>query len=196
MSDRASEGNSLLLSAANFGRKAVGDIWQLDEIEQFFNAGIACRAGIASFLQAEADVLSDRHMRKQGVILKDHPYSALLRRERGHILPVYVKTTGRGIDQPGDDLKQGGLPATGRSEKGQKLTVQNSKVGWLQRDHIAVLFGNTCESEVGHYNRASGNAPPTEIGGPGRFWADTEHMEPGSRQIPLSNAIARIGPLC
>ena len=89
--DRARECYPLLLPAADLDRIALSDRGQPDEVEQFFYTSVDISACVAPFLEAETDILADRHVRKQGIVLKDHSDAALLRRESRYIVRVNVQ---------------------------------------------------------------------------------------------------------
>src|SRR5205807_1821503 len=73
----AGQRHALALAARKLGGVAVGQGLELDEPEQLFNALLPFLLGPAAHFQGKADVLGDRHMAEESVVLKDEANVAL-----------------------------------------------------------------------------------------------------------------------
>ena len=82
-----------------------------------FRRAFAARA----YAQAERDVLENREVVEQRVVLKDEPHASALRRLTGGVDPVEVDGTLIGMLEAGDDAQQRGLARAGRSEQPHEL---------------------------------------------------------------------------
>lgn len=88
----AGEGDALALSAGEFVGEAIGEAWELDEIEEVLDAGVDFVLGGALVfgegVEAEGDVLGDAHVLEQGVVLEDEADAAFAGVEVGDVLVV------------------------------------------------------------------------------------------------------------
>ena len=111
--------------------------------------------------QAEADILPDRHVRKDRVVLEHHGQPALARRQRRDVAPADFHAAGRLCLQPGNDPQQCGLAAARRAEKGEELAICNVQVDARERNKAAERLGDVVDDDVGHLSACSsvGNPP-------------------------------------
>jgi hypothetical protein len=79
--------------------------------------------------KAESDVLEDRKVREQRIVLKDETDVAPVGRFPRDVLRPYADGPTRGLDEAGNDPEGRCLSAARWSEKNEKLTVAN-----VQRD--------------------------------------------------------------
>ncbi len=84
--ERTGERHSLPLAARQLSRIAVAEPFELHEREQLGDARADLVARPLAHLQAERDVVANRHVLERGVVLEDEPDAALLRGERGRVL--------------------------------------------------------------------------------------------------------------
>ena len=87
--ERAGERDALLLAAAEFGRTRGGIFLHLDHAEGVGNAGRDFRWRSAGDAQPVGNVLFDREMREEGVVLEDRVHAALVRRKRVETLATH-----------------------------------------------------------------------------------------------------------
>ena len=98
------QGHALPLAAGELRRESLGIAGELDEVQQLvdpladLNALEACRL----HLQPERDVLADRHVPEQRVMLEDEPDAPPLDGEIGGVLPRQLDLARVGPFQPGD----------------------------------------------------------------------------------------------
>ena len=83
--ERPCDGNALLLPARELRGEPVIHALKGDELEQFLAARAAFRALHLADAQRELDVLADRHVAKQRVVLENEPHVALARIDVGHV---------------------------------------------------------------------------------------------------------------
>ena len=78
--ERPREAHPLALAAGELRRVALREPVELDELEQLVHALRDLGLGALADLQAEGDVVVDRHVLERGVVLEDEADAALLRR--------------------------------------------------------------------------------------------------------------------
>ena len=79
--DGATERDALALAAGELLRLAVEELVELDGLGRLLDAALDLRLGDLAQLQAEREVLADRHVRVERVALEDHRDVAILRRD-------------------------------------------------------------------------------------------------------------------
>ena len=100
--DGAGQRDPLLLTAGEFRGKALRDVRQPDQVEEFRDPRVDPIAGNFALDQAEADVLADRQMREQRVVLEHHADRAFLRRQAGHVVAADQQAAGGWLHEAGD----------------------------------------------------------------------------------------------
>ena len=113
--ERAGERNALLLTAGDLTGASVGKLLHAHEFQHLGNAGVDLGLRLAEHFQAETDVLRNRHMREQSIALEDGIHRALERRQRCDVLAVKENFAFARKVEAGDQAKQRGLTAAGRS---------------------------------------------------------------------------------
>ena len=79
--DRPGEGDPLLLSAGELGRVVAVPAGELHELEHLGDPAGDLRLRQLALAQRVGDVLGDRHVREQRVVLEEHAEVALVRRQ-------------------------------------------------------------------------------------------------------------------
>ena len=89
--ERPREGDALGLAARDLRRLAPLEAGQLDELEHLRDARLDLR--VLTFLrrEAEGDVLEDRQVREERVVLEDRVDVALVRRQPGDVLALRAR---------------------------------------------------------------------------------------------------------
>ena len=87
--------------------------------------------------QAERDVLEDREVAEQRVVLEHEADLAVARVRRRRILAVKRDGTAVRPLEPGDDAKQGGLPGAGGAEQGEELAGLHGQAHVVHGDEVA-----------------------------------------------------------
>ena len=91
-------------------------------------------------LERELQVLLDRHMRIQRVVLEDHGDVAVLGIDVVHELAVDVELAPGDVLEAGDHAHRGGLAAARRADDDDELAIGDLKVEVVNRDDA--LFGD------------------------------------------------------
>ena len=89
--------------------------------------------------QPAGDVVEDRHVREQGVVLEHHVHVALVWRDADHILAVQEHLAGGGLFEARDHPQGGGLATTRGPQQREELTAADVEVHPL--DGLHVLLG-------------------------------------------------------
>jgi len=144
--ERARERDALLLAAGELVRVAVAEAAEVDEREHDRHA----RAPLAA-RQAEADVLGDRQVREERVILEDHAHAAALgRHPRGAVGDDAVADPHlalvRGLEA-GDEAQERRLAAAGGAEQRHELTALDAEVGVSHRGHGAEALRDPVDAD-------------------------------------------------
>jgi len=144
--DGARERDPLLLSARERARQTVGKVRHLHRLERGLHPRYDLGPGGAPGAQPVGDVLGDRHVREERIVLEHHADPAVTRRQMVHRLPIEQDTSGARPEKPGDGAEQRGLAAAGGAEQG---------------DEFARLY---CEVDaVDHRRPAIGKADPGDV---------------------------------
>ncbi|OPZ52338.1 MAG: hypothetical protein BWY91_02355 [bacterium ADurb.BinA028] len=115
--------------------------------------GGLCAAGLVDLADAQGvgDVVTDRHVREEGVVLEDHGHVAVPRRHLRDVALADVDPTARRDLEPGDRAQQRGLAATGRTEQREELTIVDGQVEPVQRRDVpGVDLGQPLDANLAH----------------------------------------------
>ena len=115
--------------------------------------------GRAPHLEAEGDVLGDRHVRKERVVLEHDADVALFRRLVGDPPPRKRDLAVIGGGEARDDLEQRRLARSGRPEKRVKLALRHVQRDVLQHFRGAEILPHRCDAKAVR-RLAQGVAPP------------------------------------
>src|SRR5207244_11187 len=120
--DRARERDPLALPSRKLDRPAGGDVGEADTLEDGRRHGRPPGPGEAPDAQAVGDVLLDRNVREERVILEDGVHVALGRGGPSHVDAGELDVTGVGTLEAGDYAQRRRLPGAGRSEQREELS--------------------------------------------------------------------------
>ena len=84
-------------------------------------------------LEAEGDVLRDRHVRVERVVLEHHRDVAVPLQDVVDPLAADVEIAGRDVLEPGDHPQRGGLPAAGGPDEHEQLGLRDLERQLLDR---------------------------------------------------------------
>ena len=102
------------------------------------DAPVALVARRVAQLQADAQVLLHRHVRVEGVVLKDHRHVAVLGRQVGDdALADHDLAVGH-LFEPGDDAQQRRLAAARRAHEHHELAVADLHGHVVDREDVLV----------------------------------------------------------
>ena len=141
---RAGDSHALLLAAGQLAGLAVQQFLDLHQPSrlpgpvQHLLLGQLIRAG--QVLQREKDVLQNRHVGIQGVILEHQPDAALFSGKLGHIVLTEENFAGGRLLQPADHIQRGAFAAAGGPQQTDQLAVGNFKIEVVDGDHLFAGF--------------------------------------------------------
>jgi hypothetical protein len=121
--DGAGGRNALLLATGERLRVAVGEPVEVDEREHLVDPVVDRVIRDALPVEAERDVLSDGHVRKQRVILKHHSRVALVGRHARHVLAGQRDGSAGGRFEPGEHPKRRRLARARGTQQREQLAV-------------------------------------------------------------------------
>ncbi len=164
---RPGERDALRLAARDLGRLARLVPGQLDQGEHLGDPALDLGILGALAAEAECDVLEDREVREERVVLEDGVDVALVGRQPGHVLALELDQA-RGRCLEATDHPQGRrLAAPRRPEQAEELTVADLEVDVVDGDRLAELLDHIHELDVDRWQRsppAGGPRPPPSRG--------------------------------
>ena len=137
--ERPGDRDALLLAAGQLPGPARLEALELDHVQRAFDAGFDLVFGQAARVQGEGEILGDRHVGEQGVVLKDQPDVAFVRFDRGHGPAVQPDFPAVGVLEAGQHLEAGGLAGPGRPQQRDELAARDLQVEILHRQGAAVV---------------------------------------------------------
>ena len=140
--------DALGLAARDLGRLARLEARQLDEREHVGHP--ALDLGVLDVLaaKAEGDVLEDRQVREERVVLEDRVDVALVRRQPRHVLALELDQPGGRLLEAADHPQRRRLAAAGRAEEAEELAVPDLEVDVVDGDRVAELLDDIDETDV------------------------------------------------
>jgi hypothetical protein len=117
---------------------AVADVRQPDDPEHFFDSALPFGARHAFHAEAVPDVLRDRHVWEQRVVLEDGVDVALIRRavgdvDAGELNPSCVRAL-----EACDEAKRCGLAGAGGPEEREEFPGRDLEVDVVDRNDVVV----------------------------------------------------------
>ena len=121
--ERAGQRHALLLPAGDLAGLAVPELFHLNELQHLADAGLDLSPGLAQHLEAEADVLTHRHVGKQRIALEHGIHRPLVGRQGSDVLAMEQDVAfGREVET-GDQPQERGLSAAGGPQQGEELVL-------------------------------------------------------------------------
>ncbi len=111
--------------------------------------------------EAEGDVLEDRQVREEGVVLEDGVDVALVRRQPGDVLALELDQPGRRLLEAADHPQRRRLAAARGPEQREELAVLDLEVDVVDRDDVAEAFGDVDETDIDFGHGRPG--PPPKV---------------------------------
>src|SRR5581483_6715920 len=134
--ERARERNALLLPAGELVRIALLQSRQLHELEQFLHATLDLGCGgtmpFVAHAQAERDVLADRHVLEQRVMLEHEADAPSLHRQPRRVFFAELDLTGVDALETCDRAQQRGLARSRRAEQRDQLAGSDVEIDVAQ----------------------------------------------------------------
>jgi hypothetical protein len=117
-------------------------------LQRFHNARFDFAARDFSFFQSERDVLKNRHVRPERVVLKNHSQVALPRRQVVYRMAVQENGAFVRRDKAGNGSEQSGFPAAARSEEGVELAFGDLQIDVAHGPDVAVTLADIFEPDL------------------------------------------------
>ena len=146
--ERARERDSLALSARELRGPACAVAGQLHGAKRFLDALLALGLRHAADLQSVRDVLGNRHVRKERVVLEDGVHVPRVRRVVGHVAAGELHRARVGLLEAGDQAERRRLAGAGRPEHREELAPGDLEVDAVDGDDVAVELPQSLESNV------------------------------------------------
>jgi len=138
---RTRQRDALALAAAQLVRVAPGQPIELHQFQQLrdlgADGGLAGARRLGPHAQAEGDVLEDRHVAEERVVLEHETDVALAHVGAGAVFAVEEHMAAVGHFQPGDDAQQRRLARTRRPEQGHQFAGRDVQVQRVANDGLA-----------------------------------------------------------
>jgi hypothetical protein len=135
----AGECHALLLAAGKLRRPALAHLRQLDHAEGALDLRLDLGLRHLPHLQRKGEVLLDRHMREQRIILKHHADIALVRRDMVDRLAVEEDAAMGRHFEPGQHHQGGGLARAGGAKQRQELAGADLEIEVFDDQGFAVI---------------------------------------------------------
>ncbi len=145
--ERSTEGHTLLLAAGELARIAALQAVQVQQLEHLAHAPLTLSAPHASELQAIADVLCDGHVRKQRIVLEDHPHAPSRRRQSRYVKAAQQHLPRRRRLEARDHLQQRRLARAAGPQQRQQLALAHLQADLLQGGRLAVGLAQPLDVE-------------------------------------------------
>src|SRR5690606_15665636 len=146
-SERARQGDALTLATAQLRRIAIAETLQPDEVEQGFRAAASLGRVDPPYAQAELDVVGDRHVPEQRVVLEHEADAALAGFEIVGADVVDPHLPGIGGFEPRDDPQERALAPAGRAEERDELAFGDGEVDVVDHADRAETLGDTMQAD-------------------------------------------------
>src|SRR5690606_20936348 len=147
-SQRSSQRHALTLTARQLPRVAFGKTAQPDDVEQLVDAGPDLVARFAAHRQPETDVVFDRQMPKQRIVLEDEPNAALPNVDVRHIFAVEPNASGIWPFEAGQDPEQRALTTTRRPQQRDERAPRDLEAHVVYGDEVTEPFVNVLNGDV------------------------------------------------
>ncbi len=121
--ERAGEGDALLLAAGELPRLALLEPFEPDDAEHLFDPRALLALVHPLQPHPERDVVPDRHVREERVVLEDHVHVAPVRRHGGDVDAAEQDPPLVGLLEAADHPEGRRLPAAARPEQGEELAL-------------------------------------------------------------------------
>src|SRR5580693_5747611 len=106
----------------------------------------------AAYPQRKLNVLPDRHVPEQGIVLKYEADAAVASAQVRDIPPVKGDAAVIHVGQPSRDAQQRTLAATARTEQHEELTRLNLQRGVVDHRRAVIAFGDLLEVDRHAYS--------------------------------------------
>src|SRR5205085_3394756 len=117
------ERDTLLLPAGELARPAAFESYELDDLQDVVDSFAMLLPRHPLDLQSEGDVVVDRHVREERVVLEDQIHRPAVRRDRGDVSSLQENPSLVRSLEARDHAQRRRLPATAWSQQREELAV-------------------------------------------------------------------------
>jgi hypothetical protein len=146
--ERAGERDALLLPAGKLPRQPLGESLHMDEAQHVGHALADPRLRRMARLEPVGDVLGDRHMRKERVVLEHDADAAAMRRQMVHGLAVEEDAARALRHEARDDAQKRGLAAARGAQQRDELAGGDVEPDVADRDQVAEAVRDAVERHL------------------------------------------------
>ncbi len=146
--ERTGERDALLLPARELLRLALREPGEADELEHLGHAPLELVLRHALALEAEGDVVLDRHVREERVALEDRVDVALVGREPDDVLVAEEDPALGRLLEAADHPQRRRLPAAGRPEHREEGAPRDLDRDPVDGDHVVEPLDDLFEPDV------------------------------------------------
>ena len=153
--ERTGQRHTLLLTAGKLAGLTLCQRQNLHQFKRFLHARIDLALLDAARLKAIGNVLLNRQMRKNGVVLEHHADIAFM---RWHVIDAFVaKIEVAALDgvEAGDHAQQRRLSAAGRAQERKELALLDAQGHVAQRGKIAIALDSIFNDDFVAHNCTS-----------------------------------------
>ncbi len=136
---------------------------ETDAFEMFCDLNPDRRLVDATGSEAIGQVVEDRLVGKQGVILKYHADITSVDRLARNVLLIEQEAPGVGFDEPGNGAKKRGLSASARPEQREEFAVRDREIHALQDDRSTERLRDTVDRYGRHLRSSPSYRRPTKM---------------------------------
>ena len=154
INERACEGDALLLAARELRRSAIGERFELDEVEHLERPLAPFRGGNPPYAEPISNVVRDVHVRKERVVLEHGIDVALEGRNVGDVDTVEQHLPAVRVIEARDQPQTGRLAGAGRAQKREKLARRDRERDAVEGDDRAEGPGRLTQ-----FDRRRGRSP-------------------------------------
>jgi hypothetical protein len=151
----AGERHALPLPTGQLRRITIGELIEVDELEEFHDAPFDLVLRALANRQAERHVLEHGHVLERGVVLEDEPDVAVLRRQLGRVGAGDLDDAVVGVFEAGDDAQQRRLPAAARTKQRRERSARDLEIHVVDGGKITEVFGDVANGDA-HQVRSFG----------------------------------------
>jgi hypothetical protein len=148
--DAAAERHPLLLAAGQLPRPPGQQLLDAEDLRRPGDLRADLRLGRLPVAQPEGQVVVDRHVLIEGVVLEHHGDVAVPRRQVVDQPAADLDGAGADLLEPGHHAQGGRLAAAGRPDQHDELGVVDRQAEVLHRDDGTVGLGNVLEGDFRH----------------------------------------------
>ena len=144
---RARHGDSLLLTARKLARQPLVHAFERHQLEQFLAPGSPIGGLHPAHAQREFDVVRDRHVAEQRVVLEHQADAAIARTHVGDVAAVQGNAPVVDAREAGNGPKQGALAAARGAQQHEEFALAHLDGNVVDDGLVLIPFGDLVECD-------------------------------------------------